>query len=73
MTWRAWVKRILLGVPVAAQWVKNLTSFHEDACLIPGLAQWVKNLEFPQVEAWVTDVTWIWCCCGCGVDRQLQL
>ena len=27
-----------------AQRVKNLTSIHEDASLIPGLAKWVKNL-----------------------------
>ena len=40
-----------LGVPVVAQWVKNLTSIHEDAHSVPGLAQWVKDLELPQPAA----------------------
>ena len=61
------------GVPVVAQWVKDLTSIHDDASLIPGLAQWVKDLAWLQAAAQVADAAWIWCCCGCGVGWQLQL
>ena len=32
------------GVPVVAQWVKNLTSSHEDGSSIPDHVQWVKDL-----------------------------
>ena len=38
------IQKLLSGVPVVAQQIKNLTSVHEDVGLIPGLAQWVKDL-----------------------------
>ena len=52
-----------------AQWVKNLTSIHEDVGLSLASLSGLKDLALPQV--WRTSQ--IWRCCGCGAGRQLQL
>ena len=40
-----------LGVPVLAQYVKDLTLSPEDVGSIPGLTHWVKVLVLPQALA----------------------
>ena len=47
VVWNCFAKNLILkgrnaGIYVVAQWVKNTTSTHEDADLIPALGQWVK-------------------------------
>ena len=34
-----------------AEWIKNLTSLHDEADMIPGLAQCVKDLALPEAAA----------------------
>ena len=38
------IPNVVSIVPIMAQWVKNLTSTHDDVGSIPGLAQEVKEL-----------------------------
>ena len=55
------------GVPVVAEWVKNLTSIYEDAGLNPGLAHglriqrchelWCRSQSRGSDPAWL----WLWC------------
>ena len=38
------------GVLIVAQWVKTLTSIHEDVGLIPGLTQWLRIHHFHKLH-----------------------
>ena len=40
-------KKIILGVPVVAQWLKKPTRNHEVAGSVPALAQWVDDPALP--------------------------
>ena len=54
-----------------AQWVKNLSSIHEDVGLTPGLTLWLMDTALLQAVVQVTDVAQIPCCCGCGAGSDL--
>ena len=68
-TERESIQSIIWGVLIVAQGVKNLTSIHEDAGLIPGLSHWVKDPVLSQIAMQVTDAAQIWHCCGCGIGN----
>ena len=41
------INKVLLGVPIVAQWLTNPTRYDEVLGSIPGLAQWIKDLAMP--------------------------
>ena len=47
--WR-FLKKLNIGVPIVAQWVKVRCCLYEDVGSIPGLAQGVKDLALPQLR-----------------------
>jgi len=55
------------GVPAVSQWVKNLTSIHEDEGSVTALVQWVKDLVLPascsRGHTCGLDLVllWLWC------------
>ena len=41
------IKKVIIEVPIVAQWLPNPTRTHEDNGSIPGPVQWIKDLLLP--------------------------
>ena len=62
-----------LGVPLEAQWVKNMTSFHEDAGSILSQAEWVKDSVLLQLWCRLGSDPWPRNCICCSPPPQRNI
>ena len=56
--------RMKAAVPTVSQWVKKLTSIHEDSGSSPGLTQWIKKSGVAAScgvgHRYSLDLVWFW-------------